>query len=262
MYRALDHGLGELLETAGSEATVVVLLSHGFGEPYGCDHLLGDVLQRLADEYRKPAPLVAARERVLRPIDRWRHERQVRRAYPERPPALTRLTSVDSSRPFFRVPADGVHSGIRFNVKGREPRGMVTPGAELDELIAALRADLLELVDPDTGERSIDAVERVADLYQGERIDDLPDLLVAWNPRAGVAAMTSPRVGQVSATPWEGRAGEHRTGGVLFVRGPGIEPGPVGEIQIVDIAPTVGRMLGVDAKGSDGQVIARLLPTP
>jgi predicted AlkP superfamily phosphohydrolase/phosphomutase len=172
------------------------------------------------------------------------------------------LTSVDSSRPFFKVPADGVHSGIRFNVRGREPRGTVAPGAELDQLVAALRADLLDLVDPDTGERSITSVERVTDIYRGERIADLPDLLVAWNPRAGVVAMSSPRVGKFSATPWEGRAGEHRTGGVLFVRGPGIRPGPVGEIQIVDIAPTIARMLGIDAEGTDGQMIAGLLPAP
>ena len=255
VYEALDRGLGELLAAAGPDTTVVVLCSHGIAAPHGGDHLLAGVLRRLDDAYGAPPRAVEWRERMLRPLERHRQQRRLRREHPNEPERW-RVTSVDGARRFFRVPSVGLHSLVRCNVRGREPRGRVRPGAELDALVARLRADLLDLVDPDTGAPLVARVLRTSDLYRGERIDDLPDLLVEWDERATGTAAASESVGMVRAARWPGRPGEHRAPGVCFVRGPGIPAGRLAEdVRAVDLAPTVLGLLGVDPGDVDGRAV-------
>jgi predicted AlkP superfamily phosphohydrolase/phosphomutase len=166
--------------------------------------------------------------------------------------------SVDSSRRFFAVPSIGLGSYIRFNLVGREPRGRVRPGPELERLTESLRRDLLDLADGDTGEPVVRDVWRTADVYSGS-IDLLPDLVIEWNPTAPCTSIGSSRIGFVHKQRGGVREGEHRAPGMLFVRGPGVAPGPLDvEVQAVDIAPTLMAMLGVSAEDLDGKVVASL----
>jgi predicted AlkP superfamily phosphohydrolase/phosphomutase len=253
VYETLDRGLATLLDAVGPDTTVVVLCSHGIANPYGGDHLLAGVLRRLDDAYGPPGRAVELRERALRQTARRRQVSRLRRRYPVDPQRWT-ATALDGARRFFRVPTVGLHSYIRFNLRGREPRGRVRPGSELDALVERLRADLLDLVDPDTGAPLVRQVHRTSDMYRGERIDDLPDLLVEWDERATGTAAASDLVGTVRAARWPGRPGEHRGAGVCFVRGPGIPAGRLGrDVQAVDVAPTVLGLLGVDPGDVDGR---------
>jgi predicted AlkP superfamily phosphohydrolase/phosphomutase len=261
VYRAVDAGVGELLAATGPDDVVVVLLSHGIGSPFGYDHLLGEILRRLDDAYGAPSPLVAARERVLRPLERRLHERRRRRSLATTDARSVSLVSVDSARRFYRLPSIGLHGYVRFNVVGREPRGRVRPGGELDDLASELAADLRALIDPHTGEPVVADVVRTADRYAGERLDNLPDLLLEWNPDAGGHAASSERIGEVSGAPIPYRAGEHRASGTIFVRGPGIAPGALPEpVRCVDLGPTIAAMFGLDRIDTDGTVIDRLVP--
>jgi predicted AlkP superfamily phosphohydrolase/phosphomutase len=72
---------------------------------------------------------------------------------------------------------------IYLNVKGREPRGSVEPGAEFEEVRARIAERLLELRDPHNGERVIERVETREALYGDEASDVAPDLVA--QPRHG-----------------------------------------------------------------------------
>jgi predicted AlkP superfamily phosphohydrolase/phosphomutase len=256
VYEALDRALHDLLATVGGDATLVVLLSHGMGPHFEGDHLLAEILRRLDDSYGRPHPVLVKRERILRTIARRRHERTLRRALREGPPGRARLIPCDSSRRFFKVFNIGLYSGIRVNLRGREPRGRVGPGPELDDLVDRLSSDLLDIVDPDSGHPHITRVLRTASIYQGERLDDLPDLLVEWDPRTAKVRAASDRIGVVHEEYRGVRTGDHRPDGLVFVRGPGIHPGPIEErVHAVDIAPTIATMLGVNLADTDGQPI-------
>ena len=260
VYLALDRALGDLLATVGDDVTVLVLLSHGMGAHYEGDHLLTEILQRLDDSYGRPNPLRVSRERILRRIARQRHERTLRRTAQEGAPDSGRLISVDSSRRFFKVFNIGLYSGIRFNMRGREPRGRVRRGPELDGLVDRLTADLLAIVDPDNGQPLMTRVLRTDRIYRGERLDDLPDLLVEWEPRAPKVRAASGRIGVVREEYRGVRTGDHRPDGLLFVRGPGIPPGRIEEpVHAVDIAPTIAAMLDVDLPDTDGRALTSLL---
>ncbi len=71
--------------------------------------------------------------------------------------------------------------GIRVNLKGREPDGIISPGAEMEAFCEDLSLKLLEIIDYDTGIPMIKSVRRTSEMYQGESLDHLPDLLVEWS---------------------------------------------------------------------------------
>jgi predicted AlkP superfamily phosphohydrolase/phosphomutase len=66
---------------------------------------------------------------------------------------------------------------IYLNVKGREPAGIVEPGAQYKELRRRVQAALEELRDPATGDKVIRQVLRREEIFSGGASDAAPDLL-------------------------------------------------------------------------------------
>jgi predicted AlkP superfamily phosphohydrolase/phosphomutase len=69
---------------------------------------------------------------------------------------------------------------IYFNLKGREAKGIVSAGEEYRKLQEEIRARLLPLADPETGERVFADVYRRDDIYKGEYLQMAPDLQVGF----------------------------------------------------------------------------------
>jgi len=69
---------------------------------------------------------------------------------------------------------------IYFNLKGREGKGIVSAGEEYRQLQEEIRAKLLPLADPETGERVFADVYRRDDIYKGEYLQMAPDLQVGF----------------------------------------------------------------------------------
>jgi predicted AlkP superfamily phosphohydrolase/phosphomutase len=163
-------------------------------------------------------------------------------------------------------------SGIRINVAGREPAGLVQPGNDFDQFSAQLVADLLEISDKTTGRPLITRVMRTADLFRGDCTDHMPDLLVEWNQSLCIGSKalrddescrvfaTSPKIGTVEAENSWVRTGNHRPGGFFAVTGAGIPCGALGRtVSIMDLAPTFLQWFGVANDDIDGVPIAEIL---
>ena len=69
---------------------------------------------------------------------------------------------------------------IYFNLKGREAKGVVSAGEEYRQLQDEIRAKLLPLMDPETGERIFADIYKRDDIYKGEYIQMAPDLQVGF----------------------------------------------------------------------------------
>ena len=69
---------------------------------------------------------------------------------------------------------------IYFNLKGREAKGVVSAGEEYRQLQDEIRAKLLPLTDPETGERVFADIYKRDDIYKGEYIQMAPDLQVGF----------------------------------------------------------------------------------
>ena len=166
-------------------------------------------------------------------------------------------TSDRSRRRCFAVPTNANAAGIRLNLVGREPDGLLRPGAECEEFCERLIADLHDLVEPVSGRPLVREVLRCRDLFPGEYAATLPDLLVRWNRDTPITGAASPKVGRiVREDTTTRRTGDHRPEGLYFLRGPGIEPGVMREpVRAEDFAPTMAALLGMDLPDVDGRAL-------
>jgi predicted AlkP superfamily phosphohydrolase/phosphomutase len=156
---------------------------------------------------------------------------------------------------------------IRVNLQTREPQGVVAPGPEYEALCETLVTATRALVNPLTGHPAARAVWRADAIYRGSCRDQLPDVIVAWDP---AARLTTEIFGEAcgrlkAAPPWEvvpHYTGNHEPAAFLIARGPGLEPGDrLDDAHVLDLAPTVLACFGLDpTPAMDGKVVTQLLP--
>ena len=87
-----------------------------------------------------------------------------------------------STGPHTRAYAMGLGQ-IYFNLRGREARGIVSPGAEAKQLADELSTRLLTLKDPDDGSPIVRAVYKRDDVYSGEYLENASELQVGYGRR-------------------------------------------------------------------------------
>jgi predicted AlkP superfamily phosphohydrolase/phosphomutase len=291
VYQAIDRSFGEIIEEAGDNATVIVLAGHRMTYKFGAQFLLPEVLLRLgvARERRVPLRAKAARQLDAALARGWnRMPADLRQSLPRlrrvmrgaldgatvQPRFAPHLETLDlrNSRCFLMDNGFPV-SGLRLNLVGREPAGLIHRGPEMERFCKQLSADLCDLRHADSGEPAIIAVQRTADHYQGEYLDDLPDLLVEWNgamplgsascgnPAGSLVRLRSDKIGLVEGVNSYIRTGDHRPEGIFAARGPNIQPGRLHRtVSIMDFAPTFCALLDTVLPDVDGKPIGELLP--
>ncbi|MEA2159847.1 MAG: hypothetical protein QOD66_2227 [Solirubrobacteraceae bacterium] len=266
MYEKMDGVLADHLAAIDEETIVLVLLSHGMGPHYDGTHLLPEILRRLDAAYRSTPErslLGRAAGRVwtgmpefLRAGTRKPLAALLRARVRQREMRAPRDYDTDDERraqAFYTSPNNFVVGGVRVNLHGRESQGRVHPGRELDELCRRLEADLLALINVDTGGKVITGVERSDTHYERESLDALPDLFVQWNQDDPIETVWSPRFGLIHGPYTHWRTGDHRPGGMLLVRGPGISPGAtLPAVEISQLSALIAGQLGVALPGADG----------
>ena len=72
-------------------------------------------------------------------------------------------------------------NGLYINLRGRDAEGVVKPGEEYDALVEEIRAKLLAYRDPATGLPVVKEVYRREDVYQGDEVNNAPDLIVGYH---------------------------------------------------------------------------------
>ncbi|HXW04016.1 MAG TPA: alkaline phosphatase family protein [Vicinamibacterales bacterium] len=147
---------------------------------------------------------------------------------------------------------------IYFNLRGRESRGIVSPGAEASALADELAARLLAMTDPDTGARIVRNVYKRDDVYSGEFLQHASELQVGMEDGYRVSWQTtlggSPQgIVYPNMKKWSGDHGGFDfeiTAGVLISSRPIAGRTP----SILDIAPTVLNFFGIPVPGDiDGK---------
>jgi predicted AlkP superfamily phosphohydrolase/phosphomutase len=149
VYERMDTVLGEVLEGIDGETTLIVMSDHGFAPFYRGVNLNTWLLEKgyitLTD------PSLQAESEFFMNVD-W-----------------SRTTAY----------ALGLN-GVYLNVRGRERNGVVAEGAEYDELLDRLEADLLAMRDPRTGKPAVTKVTLPRRDFSGPYRESGPDLLVGY----------------------------------------------------------------------------------
>ncbi|HXY91371.1 MAG TPA: alkaline phosphatase family protein [Acidimicrobiia bacterium] len=254
IYGAVDAQLGRIVAAAGRDATVLVFSPLGMAPNHSAVELADAVLARLDEGFT----VHSSRPWRARVLDAAREQlpQALRRRIPE---AVHRVAAHSrdrefGTRRFWRVPTDLPATPVRLNVVGREPHGKVAP-TDVDAVCEELRREFLALTDPATGRRLVSDVLIARDAFPGDAPDDFADVHVLWDRRRPLDAASSPRVGEVRVRPDPWRPGEHRDPGWLVAVGPGFAPGSLAvPASVLDLAPTVARLLGVPFQG-EGRVL-------
>jgi len=297
VYKAIDSAIGKIIEHVSSDTILFFLASHDIAHNVGGNFLLSEILERLNLAKKWPNGITAKKSQSsikniydflgrgwqkipttiktpLKPalfslhnlIMHWVRRRDLLLL----PPSITNI-DLKNSKCFPLLNGNPV-SGIRINLSGREPNGLIKPGTELNDFCVEVTKDLLGIIDCDTGKPMVKNVKETFKLYEGEYIDHLPDLLLEWNDEKllgslGVSdvkgsrlRMVSEKMGVVEGANTYCRTGDHRPEGIFIALGPGIKPRRLEKtVSIMDFAPTFTSLLGVEFPDVDGEPIAEIL---
>ncbi len=276
VYRQVDSMIAKLIAQVGDDTLVMVVSDHGFGPLDYYMHLNAWLVQKGYLKFKR-TPMVMAKQLMFQlgitPLHILNLMRTFRLGGKVQATASNQnakfkslvkqtflsLADVDWSRT--TAYSAGYGGPIFVNLKGREPQGIVAPGAEYDRLLGQLTADLRALRHPVTGEPFVGEIFRPEDLYSGpylKRAADLQFTPMDWrNQGYGVHDFASNRW----LEPSPDRSGTHRMNGILCLLGQGIRAGqPVQGASLLDIAPTVLGLMGVPIpKTMDGQLLTAAL---
>lgn len=270
VYRAIDAAIAELRARLPAGTLLLVVSGDGV-RPNNCGwHLLPAVLERLGLSVPPGAQEGGTAKRgsflslgAIKALFPPSARRFIADHLPYRLRDLIGASiqseRIDWSRTrAFALPTD-LEGYIRVNLEGREPNGIVPP-ADYEALCAEISAQMLELVNPATGRPAVERVWIRNDIFPGAAQEHLPDLIVAWDDSAPIGALVSARAGTVAQASPDPRTGTHSTRAFMLACGPGISAGKRRNGHLADVAPTVLRLLGVQATSDmDGRALDGLL---
>lgn len=264
-YAALDGHIGTLLARLPSDTTIVVVSDHGFGPHRG--RVFPNVLLRgwgmLAQPGRRWARFqrsvqkrlaqVGLAETPTRPSRSW--EVAVREQ------GFADALPVDWATTRAYVAVAEIYGLLYLNLRGREPQGIVEPGADAERTCDELVARFMAVRDPSDGSAVFAEVLRGTDVAPVDRHGRRPDLVLVPRGDLTVGRDLNDRL-------WLERyprtLGTHRTDGVLMVAGPGVRPGPLATSPgIEDVAPSVLAASGLPVpEDMEGRVLTELFVDP
>lgn len=258
-YRSVDEAIDRLLACADANTLVMVVSDHGFGRLKGFIHLNNWLLERGYLRLRRD-PLTQLRYLAHRlgytPENLYRLAKSLgldvrRRLNRGRVFSVTRLAFLSFANvDWSRTRAFGLgHIGQMYI--NRTPE---MTDSDYQQLREELRADLLEMQHPTTGESLIARVHTRDELYEGPYADAAPDLILEPAGFEHVAFGESEFASNLIVGP-SLHSGHHRLEGILIAHGPGVRRGvALAENGIADIAPTALWAMGLGVPSHmDGQ---------
>ncbi len=244
-YAAMDRAVGKLINAAGPDATVMVLAGPGMMRLVSANTAIEEIARRL--DLGIQAPLNSAEQakntyRSLIPDTLRRKLAPLARAI-----RRNVANSAYAHRRFFGIPHNDNSACIRINLKGREPLGIVEPGADFDRVVDELRKDLMAIKDVDTGLKIVERVTSIQHDYDGPNVHMLPDIFVEWNRNSSLKEIhhiRSPKIGEIEVEQSR-RTGDHTTTGFFWARGAGgqlfNEPGARQPHEVTEIIVNAAR---------------------
>lgn len=243
-YAELDQAVASLVALVGDETPVLLLSDHGFQAAAWQFHV---------DEWLKSMGWQARRattNRIAHWLRRWdtaRIRQLRRRIWPDISrhfPAFRPGGAIEWSRTLAFCPWN-FHQGIRLNLRGREPFGIVAPGSEFERLRAEIGSAISALRYPEDGAPVISNLYPGEALCDGAHADQMPDLVFELNPNFAPGIH---RPGLFEPTGW--LSGDHNLKGFYALRATDMQPGSTRPARLIDMAPTILHLLGVHPTGT------------
>lgn len=149
---------------------------------------------------------------------------------------------------------------VHINMRGREPQGIVEPGADYERTRDAVIADLRALALPD-GSPLVEHIWKKEEIYHGAHLADAPDILFLPRHLETIAFGDFEFGSNKVIEPSFGVSSSHRMNGIFIASGAGVKnTGEFPGAQITDLAPTILHLLGLPVPTDmDGRVLTEAL---
>lgn len=259
LYKRLDEHIGELIQKAGENTTVVVMSDHGMGPIYHKNTHWNNWLYKNG--------FLAIDQRSSKSVDGWllrlRIPRDSIRRLLRRIPGLYSSKVVQKAKEAPTARIDYAHSKAHY-VKIFDPVGGIyvhAKGEERERLRDELISKIRETRDPSNGKPIVREVYRREECFWGEHVDDVPDIIILMNPEYGSSDRLSNYSSLVTDRPQISDPGGHHIEGVFIAKGPKIvhTADPLVDLTITDLAPTILYALGLPIpEDMDGKVITQI----
>lgn len=257
-YVRLDEFIGQFVEQAGANTTVIVLSDHGMG-PYPSKRVHWN-------HWLRQQKLVSAQGRNLTNVDSWLTRLGLSRDRVGRfilgMPVLgrsglarrlrkTRAPRVDvkESLAYYRT-LYGQTGAIYIN----RPEG----SSEYQDLRQRLMEQIQELTDPETGRSVVQQVRKGEDCFFGPHVTNVPAIVTVLHPDYEGTERLSSYSSPVTKIRETINPGDHKMEGILIMSGPLIQASEeaLSDLSLMDVAPTILHLLGLPVPSDlDGRVI-------
>lgn len=255
-YQEIDSIVGRIRSFLDENVILFLVSDHGMGPLYRTVHL-NSLLENLGllafqkSSLKSPvriefwlSKIGLTKERILALL--WEYPpimrliRLVLYSFGEK--VELSLSDLDWSKT--KVYAAGHMGQLFINLKGREPKGIVEPGKEYEELRDYLMKMLYNLKDPETGKRIVRKVFRKEEIYKGDHVDEAPDLLYLMNhtyvPYNGFESSRDSFISLCYGI----QSSKHELNGIFIATGKDIKKGiQIQNASIMDVAPTMLHIL-------------------
>jgi len=272
VFRRVDGFIGQMVARLGDDVTVVVMSDHGFGPLHwvvnlnlfllekGLLHLKRNPFTRLRSGLFRagltPASVWHLIERVGLQNYVWLVSKSTRNKVVSK---FLSFDDVDWSRTL--AYSIGHVGQVYVNLKGRDPQGIVEPGAEYNEVRERVVETLRDLRHPETGKPLVNRVIPGDQVAHGPYAHRGPDLHVVFDDYRAIAFPLFATDSRLVTRQIRGDSGCHRLHGLLIGWGEGVRPGrPVEGARIWDLAPTILHLMGLPVPDDmDGRVLTSIL---
>lgn len=285
-YKAMDDMIGELLDRMDDNTNLLAMSDHGFGPTHSwinVNKFLMDLglLKLKSGAHRRKRMFYEAMQlegsklvRAILPSSvRGAIRRRIRSGRSAFKSDIEFSIDWENTRAFFvSVPSQGIYINVIGDdvdtVEGassrrpsrRSRRGTVAPGKEYDDLRALIKQNLLDLRDPRTGEKVMDAVHYREEVYDGPQAHYAPDLIFVARDYSYLGRNLFGSRKVIESSQYMGN-GFHRMNGIFMAYGPDIKRGvQIEGAAIVDIAPTVLHLMGLPVPDDmDGRSLTEIM---
>lgn len=285
VYQTLDAELEKWFHVMDDDANLIIVSDHGAGPNSNRSIYLNRWLEKEGYLYyrsQKKSGAKSLKTRIkvntvglMKRLSRQYLPRSVKEGVLRILPNLInwsistmRLADIDWSRT--RAYSEESVPWIWINLKGREPGGIVQPGAEYWQLCSDITRSIQKITDPETGETIVEKVMGREALFTGPHVGKAPDLSVFFKNDTYISRPThysrdhrefirilSKKELDLLEKDAKSSA-SHRHNGILFMWGPMIRcAGYIPTTHIIDVAPTLLYLLDESIPDDyDGRVIA------
>jgi predicted AlkP superfamily phosphohydrolase/phosphomutase len=257
VYRAVDEGVGTLLDSVAPDSVVVLFALHGMGANTSQEHVVPPVMDRIhsgiESDRAGPTPSLPrpGAMRLLRERLPARFQNAVARGVPVAVRDWVMDRQIRSGHDWPRTRglallAD-LNGYLRLNLIGRERAGALDAGsAQHLALLARWERAFASLRDGESGEPLVESLIFDDRDLGGPRRAALPDAIVTWRPAPPAERVDSALLGSFRVRRATGRGGNHRSAGFLSVVDPARQlPALPAPRHIADLAGWVRGAFGV-----------------